>query len=232
MQLTVRDVARYFKVSERTVYRWLDQKMIPAYRVNDQYRFNRSELLEWAAAQKISVDPAFFEGHVTDDGPLPAICDALRNGGIHYRVEGGSKDAVLKSMVECIPLPDSMSREFLYEVLMARERMASTGVGDGIAFPHVRNPVILNIDRPIITLCFLERPVDFGSLDGKPVYCLFSLICPTARVHLHLISRLAFLLKGFELKRLLEGQAARAEIMAALERAESFIRNEESGAKK
>src|SRR5438034_985186 len=62
-----------------------------------------------------------------------------------------------------------------------REALQSTGVGDGIAIPHVRNPIVLHVSRPMITLCFLERPIDFGALDGKPVHVLFSLISPTVR---------------------------------------------------
>ena len=44
-----------------------------------------------------------------------------------------------------------------------------TGVGDGIAIPHVRNPIVLHVNKPLITLCFLDTPVDFGALDGLPV---------------------------------------------------------------
>jgi mannitol/fructose-specific phosphotransferase system IIA component (Ntr-type) len=88
-----------------------------------------------------------------------------------------------------------VDREFLYKVLLARESLGSTGIGDGIAIPHVRNPIVLHLSRPIVTLCFLERPVDFGALDGQPVNTLFTLISPTVRAHLHLLSRLAFTLR-------------------------------------
>ena len=66
-------------------------------------------------------------------------------------------------------LPDDVDREFLYQVLLAREALGSTGIGDGIAIPHVRNPIVLHLSRPTVTLCFLEQPVDFGALDGQPV---------------------------------------------------------------
>ena len=55
MQLTVRDATRLLTVSEKTIYRWINQGSLPAYRVNEQYRFNRAELLEWATAHKINV---------------------------------------------------------------------------------------------------------------------------------------------------------------------------------
>ncbi len=53
MQLGVRDVARILNVSEKSVYRWIRDGQLPAYKVNEQYRFNRAKLLEWANAHKI-----------------------------------------------------------------------------------------------------------------------------------------------------------------------------------
>ena len=70
---------------------------------------------------------------------------------------------------------------------MARESLGSTGIGDGIAIPHVRNPIVMHIPRPTITLCFLEHPIDFGALDGQPVHTLFTIVSPTVRAHLHLL---------------------------------------------
>ena len=88
-----------------------------------------------------------------------------------------------------------MDQDFLLRVLLAREALESTGIGDGIAIPHVRNPVVLHVSRPMITLCFLEQAVDYGALDGKPVNTVFSLISPTVRAHLRLLSRLSFALQ-------------------------------------
>ena len=51
-------------------------------------------------------------------------------------------------------------------------------MGDGIAIPHVRKPLVLNVRRPSLALCFLERPIDYGALDGKPVGTLFTIIEP------------------------------------------------------
>ena len=105
-------------------------------------------------------------------------------------------------------------------MLLAREALGSTAIGDGIAVPHVRNPVILHLDRPMITLCFLERPVEFGALDGQPVDTLFTLISPTVRAHLHLLSRLSFVLRNPAFQGTVLRQAAREEILRAADDAE------------
>jgi PTS system nitrogen regulatory IIA component len=73
-------------------------------------------------------------------------------------------------------------------------------MGDGIAIPHVRSPLVLGVECASITLCFLQRPVEFGALDARPVGILFSMISPTVRFHLQLLSRLAFALHDPEFR--------------------------------
>ncbi|MCL5097121.1 MAG: PTS sugar transporter subunit IIA [Candidatus Omnitrophica bacterium] len=218
MQLTVRDVAELLKVSEKSIYRWINEGNLPAYRVSGQYRFNRAELLEWATAQRINVSPKIFQETENGAVPLPELADALQAGGIFYRVSGSDKEGVLRSLVETMRLPEEVDRTFLLQVMLAREALASTAIGDGIAIPHVRNPIVLHVTKPMVTLCFLEQPVHFGALDGKPVYALFSVVSPTVRAHLQLLSRLAFVLRDGQFKPLLKRQASRDEIMGAVRR--------------
>lgn len=215
MQLTVRDVSRLFGVSEKTVYRWITQGKLPAYRVNEQFRFHRAELLEWASTNRVNVSAELFTEPESTGGALPGLETALRAGGVHYRLGGADKPGVLSALVEIMPLPRGVDRGFLLQVLQAREALQSTGIGDGVAIPHPRSPIVLHIDEPIVTLCFLDRPVDFDALDGKPVHALFSLVCPTARAHLHLLSRIAFALRTPGFRSLIDREASRDEILAA-----------------
>jgi len=224
MQLVVRDVAHLFNVSEKTVYRWIDQGILPAYRINDQYRFNRAELLEWATSRRMNVSPEIFAEPESSAAPLPGLVDALQAGGIFYRIGGMDKESVLRAVVETLRLPEEVDRDFLLRVLLAREALESTGVGDGIAIPHVRNPVVLHVSRPMITLCFLEHAVDFGALDGKPVNTVFSLISPTVRAHLRLLSRLSFVLQNRGFKAVIARQGSRDEIFAEARLVEAGLR--------
>jgi PTS system nitrogen regulatory IIA component len=224
MQLTVRAVAELLEISEKTVYRWIEERKLPGYRLSGQYRFHRAELLEWATANRIHVSPKIFEETEASAVPLPELHECLQAGGVFYRVSGGDKASVLKSVVETLRLPDGVDREFLLQVLLAREALESTAMGDGIAIPHVRNPIVLHVQRPLVTLCFLEKPVEFGALDGQPVHTLFTLISPTVKAHLHLLSRLAFALRDGEFKALILRQAAREEILAATERISTSLR--------
>jgi len=224
MDLTVRDVSKLLNVTERTVYRWIQLEAIPAYKIMDQYRFNRAELLQWAAARKIGVSPGMFSEPESGGQPLPKLAEALRRGGIYYRVEGKTKEGALRGMMEVVRLPEEVDREFLLQVMMAREELATTAIGDGIAIPHVRNPVVLHIPQSFVSLCFLEQPVDFGALDGKPVTCLFTVISASVRAHLHLLSRIAFVLRDAEFKECVLKQEAREKILQEAARVEGAVK--------
>jgi nitrogen PTS system EIIA component len=219
MQLSVADAARLLKVTEKTIYRWIKQGELPAYQVSDLHRFNRAELLEWATARHMNVSPEIFAEPAEEAAPL-SLSQALADGGVHYGVYGDDKAAVLKSAVAMMKLPDEVDREFLYQVLLAREAMGSTGVGEGIAIPHVRNPIVLHMDGPLVMLCLLANPIDFGSVDGQPVQALFILICPTVRMHLSLLSRLGFLLRDADFKNAVLSSQPSEKILAALSKAE------------
>ena len=232
MQLTVKEVARLLNISEKSVYRWIDERKLPGYRLSGQYRFNRAELLEWATANRINVSPRIFEEPEGGSGSLPELSNALEVGGIFYRLAGTNKPAVLSSVVEVLRLPDMVDREFLLQVLLAREALESTAIGDGIAIPHVRNPIVLHEPQPIVTLCFLEAPVDFGALDNQPVHALFTLISPTVKAHLHLLSRLAFALRHPDFKALIVCQASRDEILSAAKRISDNLSSPVASARK
>ena len=188
--------------------------------VNDQYRFNRAELLEWATSRRINVSPELFAEPEASTAPLPSVAEALQAGGIYYRIGGGDREAVLRSMIDLLKVPEDVDREFLLKIFLAREALGSTGIGDAIAIPHVRNPIVLRVPKPAITLCFLEKPIDFGAIDGQPVRILFTLVSPTVRAHLHLLSRLAFVLRDGDFKGMLKKEGTREEIIDAVRRLE------------
>lgn len=223
MQLSVKDTARLLNVSEKTIYRWIKQQVIPFYQINEQFRFNRSELLDWATSRRIQVSPEIFQEVEPSKIPLPSLSDALKAGGISYRIGGNDQPSVLRAIVDVLNLPEEVDREFLYQVLMARESLGSTGIGDGIAIPHVRNPVVLHVSKPSMALCFLDHPVDFKAIDSQPVSTFFTLISPTVRAHLHMLSRLGFVLQNPDFKSAIKRQASREELMEALVRAEAGI---------
>lgn len=224
MQLRLEEAARALQVDEKTVLRWVRHDRLPAEQIRGDYQINRVDLLEWATERGIKVNPSLFELEDRDDlSPLPLLSQALEAGGIHCDVPGTDVPSVLQRVVELLDLPDELDPEFVLQVLLAREAMGTTAVGDGIAIPHVRNPLLLRLPVPKVSLCFLAQPVDFGALDGKPVQILFTITSPTVRVHLHLLSKLAYALRDQRLRETLQLPCQSAEILAALRRIESDI---------
>jgi len=221
MKLTIRDVAAMLNVSERTIYRWIDLEVIPAYRINEQWRFNRAELLAWATARRLNVSSELLQEPETLGSAAPSFTETLSAGGIFYRVAGDDKATALRAVVELSKLPDDVDRSWVFEMLLARESLESTGIGDGIAIPHVRYPIALHTPKPLLMLCFLERPVEFGAIDGQPVRVLFCLLSPTIRGHLALLSRLAFALRHVGLKEAVLREASREEIFQEAKRVEA-----------
>jgi PTS system nitrogen regulatory IIA component len=219
VQLTVRDVAGLFRVSEKTIYRWISEKRMPAHRFHEQYRFNRAELLEWATAQSIAFSPELPDSNGAD----VSLAAALEAGGISYGVPGTDRETALRAVVASMPLPDEADRAFLVEVLVAREELASTAVGDGLAIPHVRQPIVLSVSAPLATLSFLERPIDFGALDGRPVHTLFTLVSPTVKAHLRLIARVAHALRDDAFKSAVLRRAPREAILAEARRVDARV---------
>jgi PTS system nitrogen regulatory IIA component len=230
MMLDVKGVAKLLAVSEKTVYRWIAKSEIPAYKIGEGYRFNRVELLEWASAKKIKVSYGIFDEPLETTDVMVSLVEAINVGGIHYRIQGGDKESVLNSIVNIINLPDDIDREFLIGALLARENLGTTAIGDGFAIPHVRNPIIFHVTKPILALCFLEQPIDFGALDGKAVDTVITIISHTVRSHLHILSRLSYALHQPAIRSVINAASGRQEILNSLAEFEKSIPNRTTAA--
>jgi len=217
MNVSLREAAQLLQVSEKTVYRWIQKGVLPAYRLHDEYRFNRVELEEWAATHRrpLRVQPEPTAPSAAQN-PLPNLGAAIVRGGVYHRIEGRTRDQVFESLITLPGIPRHINSALLLEMLRTREGLASTAVGDGIAIPHPRNPLVLGVDEPTVLLCFLEHPVDFGALDGKRVHTLFLLLSPTVEAHLQMLARIAFVLRDAAFRRLLERRATREAILDRL----------------
>lgn len=107
------------------------------------------------------------------------------------RVPASSKKRVLEFIAEQIHEQDeSLNDVQIFNNLISRERLGSTGIGQGIAIPHCR---LEGLDRVIGVLLTLEESVEFDAIDNQPVDLVFALIVPKEATseHLELLSQLA-----------------------------------------
>jgi PTS system nitrogen regulatory IIA component len=217
MQITVRDTAQYLGVSEATVRQWIRRRGLPAHRAHERLHLNAIEVWEWAIENGVHASRSLLDQARGSREEVPPVADLLREGGIHHDVPGADRTTVLREVVARLPLPPDADREFLVAVLEAREAMGSTGVGDGIAIPHVRNPIVLQAEQPFVTLCLLRSAVDFDAVDGQPVHALFTVVSPSVPAHLRVLAQLGFVLRDPELRDLLRRHAPAPEILAHIE---------------
>jgi len=222
MQLTFRDVIEVFHVPEKTIRDWIEKKKMPYTVANEQLHFNYISLLDWALENKIKLTPAVLALGERQKQQAGIIYEAVKAGGIYYDIPGDSREKALKAIVELLPLPQRTNKNLLFEMFIAREKLTSTAVGDGIAMPHVRNPVVLSVDRPSKTLCFFKEPVDFKALDHKLVHIVFTLLTSSVKEHMAVISRLAFCLQNPRLQECLQSKAHAEQIFAELRVLESM----------
>ena len=227
MHLNARDAARLLGVPVTTLERWLKAGELVATRVNDQWRLNRVDLLEFAASRNLDVSPDLLAN--LEQTNLPGLADAIRAGGVHRGISGKGKAEVLRAVVDRLPLPGPSERDLLHRVLLAREALGSTGFGNGIAIPHPRNPIVLRVQRPEVAICYLEPPIDFEALDGKPVHTLFTVVSSSTRTHLHFLALIAHALRDAAVLGRLEARAPADELLPEIERVEAAVAARHAG---
>ena len=121
---------------------------------------------------------------------------------------GGSKKKALEQIANLISrVAPELVMQDVYEALIAREKLGSTGFGNGIAIPHCR---LKGCETPVSALLHLDAPTDFDAIDGAPVDLLFVLLVPEAATdaHLELLRQIASMLDREEVRKNLRSASA------------------------
>jgi PTS system nitrogen regulatory IIA component len=192
--MSTQDVARRLGVPATTIERWIKQGRIPAYQDGRDCVFDQKELEEWAQTHNLTYQPPQPQSTRQIETETTDLATTMRRGGVFYKTTGSDVPAVLASAARQIPVA-AEARDLLLQRLLEREEMASTGIGNGVAIPHPRSPLVGVIAEPMISTFFLAQPVDFAAVDGKLVSTLFILLSPAVKIHLQLLSQLAFRLR-------------------------------------
>ncbi len=134
------------------------------------------------------------------------ITELLNPGAVAGNLRASAKNEALAELIDALLKTESgLDRDQLLQVLQERERLGSTGIGEGVAIPHGK---LRSIDRLVLSFGRSRKGVDFDSMDGKPAHLFFLLIAPeeSVGVHLKTLARISKLLKN---------PAVRARLMAA-----------------
>lgn len=129
-----------------------------------------------------------------------------------FDVPGGSKKRVLEFYSTFIAQnTPSLDSQEVFSRLIGRERLGSTGIGNGVAIPHARSP---HCKSPVAGFLKLAEPVDFDAIDGEPVDLVFVLLVPeeTDDAHLALLAQVAGVMNNVETRSTLRKSSSQQEL--------------------
>ncbi|MGB9499261.1 MAG: PTS sugar transporter subunit IIA [Dissulfuribacterales bacterium] len=196
MRLQIEELATCLQLTVSTVERWIRQGRIPVRKKGPLCVFNLLSVQKWADSNNLTFTPPGSKPEKKSQHRMDNLLAVMKRGGVFYDVEGDSVEEVLNSAVGHIScFKTKAHKEALYESLLAREALMSTGIGKGVAIPHPRTPLGYADIPAVISTFFLKKPVNYNAVDKKPVKVLFVLVCPSSKYHLHLLARLSFCLR-------------------------------------
>lgn len=192
--LTIEEVAKYLRVSERTVYDWAQKGEVPSGKIGTVWRFKKSEIEKWVNDRLSSGQRSVIPGEQVQ------VKNILSPDRIIFLNHSTKHDALLELANNLSTAPQvKMSNELAVEILK-REELMSTAIGRGIAIPHVRLSSVTDLVMSVgISKCDI---IDFQTIDDVPVRILF-MIAAAYNQHAYYLQTLSFFsskLKNKELR--------------------------------
>ena len=149
------------------------------------------------------------------------LSDILSQNHVIPDLEAKDKKGVLAELVDVIVSSDpTLDKNSLVKVLLERERLGSTGIGDGVAIPHGK---FQGLKHPIISFGRSLKGLDFDAMDGEAVFLFFLLVAPedSASIHLKVLAKIATIIKSRSFRNVLMQVPTREEIY------QTIIQNDE-----
>jgi len=144
------------------------------------------------------------------------LTDILSLDVIKIPLESVEKNLIIEEMVDMLADSNSLkNRDMVLDAVLERERVMSTGMGDGIAIPHAKSE---GVDKLVAAFGIAKQNVDFQSIDGKPVRIIFLLVGPTDQTgpHLKALSRISRLMHRKEFRETLAMSGNAQEVLDAI----------------
>ncbi len=192
--LTIEEVAKYLRVSERTVYDWAQKGEIPSGKIGTVWRFKKSEVEKWVN-DRLSSSSRSLRMDIPHQ--VKSILSPERIVFLNHQTK---HDALVELSQNLATAPQIKDAKELEEEILKREELMSTAIGRGIAIPHVR----LSSVTDLVVSVGISRAdiIDFQPLDDTPVRLLF-MIAAAYNQHSYYLQTLSFFsarLKNQELR--------------------------------
>lgn len=140
------------------------------------------------------------------------LSEILAIDNIIPELKAKDKKGVLGELAEVIARYDAnIDKDMLVKVLIEREHLGSTGIGDGVAIPHGK---LSSVKQPIVSFGRSKKGLDFDSMDGQPAFLFFLLLAPenSSGIHLQVLTKIARILKSSAFRKELMQVDSRDEI--------------------
>jgi nitrogen PTS system EIIA component len=207
--LTIEEVARYLRVSERTVYDWAQKGEIPSGKIGTVWRFKKSEIERW-------VNERLSSNRSASVFSVVQIQNILSPDRILFLNYSKKRDALVALAENLAGAPQIKSRQELVAEILRREELMSTAIGRGIAIPHVRLSSVTDL---VVSVGVSQTDIiDFQSLDDVPVRLLF-MIAAAYNQHAYYLQTLSFFsskLKNGDLRSSLSAAKTPQEVYSLL----------------
>jgi excisionase family DNA binding protein len=181
--LTIRQLAEYLMVSEKTVYRMLDRNQVPGVRVGAQWRFRKQDIDAWLTDQVRGVELAAFEDAELTIHPL------LAAENVWLSLQPRSRDELLAFMIHEAALGPHVDRGQLLRSVLDREALCSTALVENAAFPHPLDPRPFRFSRKRVLLAVLREPIDYLDPHGHRPRVVAMILARSMQGHLLALSR-------------------------------------------
>ena len=145
------------------------------------------------------------------------IMDILVKDAVILDIESQEKDAVLLELAKCLAAAEPvLDEERLHKVLVEREALQSTGIGDGVAIPHGKLP---DLSRLVASFARSKAGVDFQSIDGQKTHLFFLLVVPehSGGQHLKALARISRFFRDASFRKALEEASTTEDVLQAIE---------------
>lgn len=129
------------------------------------------------------------------------VSSLIENGEVVHNIEGTNLETVYHNACLQFNLPEGLSAETLEKELLDREKVLSTAVGNGVAIPHPRRPLLKENQPCRLLVAFINHPLDMQAPDYRNVSVLFILLSNSSVIHVKALSSLAKMLKNDQFRR-------------------------------
>ena len=182
--LTIEEVAKYLRVSDRTVYDWAQKGEIPAGKIGTVWRFKKSELERWVNERLSS--PVSAKKSETE----VQIKNFLSPDRVVFIENSSKRDAIVELANVLSEAPQVKNKEELVSEILKREDLMSTAVGRGIAIPHVRLSSVTDL---VMAVGICKKNIeDYQAVDNEPVNLLI-MIAAAYNQHTYYLKTISYL---------------------------------------